>query len=53
EQRTTTDKISHLIDKIKQREEDIYDRFKECLILAHCTDLKIMLEEEEKILLQN
>ncbi|KAL3889149.1 hypothetical protein ACJMK2_001503, partial [Sinanodonta woodiana] len=47
EQTTTTDKISLLIDKIKQRDHNTYKRFKECLIQAQREDLKKMLEEEE------
>ncbi|KAL3889133.1 hypothetical protein ACJMK2_001487, partial [Sinanodonta woodiana] len=47
EQTTTTDKISLLIDKIKQRDHNTYNRFKECLIQAQREDLKKMLEEEE------
>ncbi|KAL3889163.1 hypothetical protein ACJMK2_001516 [Sinanodonta woodiana] len=47
EQTTTTDKISLLIDKIKQRDHNTYERFKECLIQAQREDLNKMLEEEE------
>ncbi|KAL3888314.1 hypothetical protein ACJMK2_000684, partial [Sinanodonta woodiana] len=48
EQITTTDKISHLVDQITKREQDTYERFKKCLILAQRADLKVMLEEEEE-----
>ncbi|KAK3598164.1 hypothetical protein CHS0354_013875 [Potamilus streckersoni] len=52
EQKTTTDKISKLIDLIKQRDPDTYQLFKDCLVLAKRADLKIMLEEEEEILVE-
>ncbi|KAL3888962.1 hypothetical protein ACJMK2_001321, partial [Sinanodonta woodiana] len=42
------DKISHLIDQIKQRDKETYERFKECLVEAEREDLILMLEEEEK-----
>ncbi|KAL3889158.1 hypothetical protein ACJMK2_001511 [Sinanodonta woodiana] len=49
EQTTTTAKISHLIDQIKQSNKDTYTRFKQCLIEAQREDLKIMLEKEENL----
>ncbi|KAL3889064.1 hypothetical protein ACJMK2_001420, partial [Sinanodonta woodiana] len=48
QQKTTTDKISHLIDQIQQRDQETYERFKECLILADRADLTRMLEAEEE-----
>ncbi|KAL3889083.1 hypothetical protein ACJMK2_001439, partial [Sinanodonta woodiana] len=42
------DKISHLIDQIKQRDKETYEKFKVCLIEAERKDLILMLEEEEK-----
>ncbi|KAL3888283.1 hypothetical protein ACJMK2_000654 [Sinanodonta woodiana] len=48
EHTTTTNAITLLIDQIKQRDQDTYKRFKDCLILAKQADLKIMLEEEEE-----
>ncbi|KAL3889069.1 hypothetical protein ACJMK2_001425, partial [Sinanodonta woodiana] len=47
QQITETKAISHLIDQIKQRDKDTYERFKECLILAKRADIKRMLDEEE------
>ncbi|KAL3889006.1 hypothetical protein ACJMK2_001365, partial [Sinanodonta woodiana] len=49
EQRTATKAISLLIDQLKQRGQDTYEKFKDCLILAKREDLKKILEEEEKI----
>ncbi|KAL3889090.1 hypothetical protein ACJMK2_001446 [Sinanodonta woodiana] len=48
EQKTTSKKILHLIEQLKQRDQDTYEKFKECLILAKREDLKKTLEEEEK-----
>ncbi|KAL3888214.1 hypothetical protein ACJMK2_000590, partial [Sinanodonta woodiana] len=48
EQTTTTNTISLLIDQIKTRDQDTYERFKECLIQSHRADLKHMLEDEEE-----
>ncbi|KAL3888274.1 hypothetical protein ACJMK2_000645, partial [Sinanodonta woodiana] len=48
EQITTTNAITLLIDQIKQRDQDTYKKFKDCLILAKRADLKRMLEEEEE-----
>ncbi|KAL3889001.1 hypothetical protein ACJMK2_001360, partial [Sinanodonta woodiana] len=48
EQRTTSKKIVHLIEQLKQRDQATYEKFKECLILAKREDLKKTLEEEEK-----
>ncbi|KAL3888897.1 hypothetical protein ACJMK2_001257, partial [Sinanodonta woodiana] len=49
EQTTTSNTISLLIDQIRKRGQDTYERFKKCLIQAKQADLKIMLEEEEEI----
>ncbi|KAL3888915.1 hypothetical protein ACJMK2_001275, partial [Sinanodonta woodiana] len=49
EQRTATKAISLLTDQLKQRGQDTYEKFKECLIQAKREDLKKILEEEEKI----
>ncbi|KAL3888901.1 hypothetical protein ACJMK2_001261, partial [Sinanodonta woodiana] len=48
DQTKATKAISLLIDQIKQRDHDTYERFKECLIDAQRADLNKMLEEEEK-----
>ncbi|KAL3889087.1 hypothetical protein ACJMK2_001443, partial [Sinanodonta woodiana] len=48
DQTITTKAISLLIDQIKQRDQDTYESFKECLIDAQRADLNKMLEEEEK-----
>ncbi|KAL3888899.1 hypothetical protein ACJMK2_001259, partial [Sinanodonta woodiana] len=48
EKAITTDKILHLIDQIKKRGQDTYERFKECLVMAQQVDLKEMLNKEEK-----
>ncbi|KAL3889216.1 hypothetical protein ACJMK2_001563, partial [Sinanodonta woodiana] len=51
DQTTATKAISLLIDQIKQRDQDTYETFKECLILAKRADLKQTLEKEEQKLL--
>ncbi|KAL3888925.1 hypothetical protein ACJMK2_001285, partial [Sinanodonta woodiana] len=48
DQLTTTDKILCLIEQIKKRDQDTYEKFKKCLSKAKRKDLTKMLEEEEK-----
>ncbi|KAL3889060.1 hypothetical protein ACJMK2_001416 [Sinanodonta woodiana] len=47
-EQTTTKATSLLIEQLKQRDQDTYEQFKTCLILAKRADLKQMLEEEEE-----
>ncbi|KAL3889079.1 hypothetical protein ACJMK2_001435, partial [Sinanodonta woodiana] len=47
QQKTSTKAISLLIDQVKLRGQDTYERFKECLILTNQADLKQKLDKEE------
>ncbi|KAL3851612.1 hypothetical protein ACJMK2_015347 [Sinanodonta woodiana] len=47
EEKTTSDKIRQLIYRLQQRDQDTYEKFKDCLVLSKQEHLKQILEEEE------
>ncbi|KAK3590784.1 hypothetical protein CHS0354_038722 [Potamilus streckersoni] len=47
EQRTTSEKIRELIKQIQERDQDIYEKFKICLVQAKQAFLKDMLNKQE------
>ncbi|KAK3611542.1 hypothetical protein CHS0354_016474 [Potamilus streckersoni] len=52
DQKTTSNQIRELIKRIQQRDQDTYEKFKECLIQARQSFLRDMLEKEDAKLLQ-
>ncbi|KAK3582748.1 hypothetical protein CHS0354_039791 [Potamilus streckersoni] len=47
DQETISDRIMELIRLIQQRDQDTYEEFKKCLVMANQSDLKCLLEKEE------
>ncbi|KAK3601740.1 hypothetical protein CHS0354_016102 [Potamilus streckersoni] len=48
DEKTTSEKIRHLIHRIQQRDEGTYEKFKDCLVQSKQEHLKKLLEEEEE-----